>query len=164
MVIVARRQMDVTANPVPFPPHDHADLGMCLQANDAIDDMHACLFQFSRPGDVALFVEARLQFQEDSHLFAAFARFEQRIHDGRIAAHAVERLFDGEHVRIARRGVEKIDHRAERIIRVMYEDVPCPDRLENIIRGFSLLEDLWDMRFVCRELQIVPFHTAVDLP
>ena len=51
---------------------------------------------------------------------------------GRIAAGAVERHFDGEHVGIAGRDAQEIDHRLKRFKRMMQQDVALLDHREHL--------------------------------
>src|SRR5205085_11043508 len=51
------------------------------RSSDLVNDMHASLFQSLRPFDVVLFVKARLNLDNRSHLLALFAGFNQRLRD-----------------------------------------------------------------------------------
>ncbi|MNN34518.1 hypothetical protein D3C81_1483260 [compost metagenome] len=51
---------------------------MGLQANQAVHDMAAGLLQLARPGDIALFVEACLQFYYYGNLLAGFRSMRER--------------------------------------------------------------------------------------
>ena len=63
-----------------------ADLGVRLQPEEAVDDVHAALLERARPLDVRLLVEARLQLDERRHLLAVLGRARERLHDRRVAA------------------------------------------------------------------------------
>ena len=76
---------------------------MRLQAEEAVDDVHAALLERARPLDVALLVEARLELDDRRHLLAVLGGARERLDDRRVAARAVERLLDGEHVADRRR-------------------------------------------------------------
>ncbi|MNG36996.1 hypothetical protein D3C84_1242110 [compost metagenome] len=53
---------------------------MRLQADKSVYDMTARFLQLSGPRDVALLVEARLQFHDDRYLFAGFRRLHKSLH------------------------------------------------------------------------------------
>src|SRR5262249_27435285 len=57
-VVVAGAEVDIAPDAVSFAPDDEADLGMSLETENAVDDVHAFIFKRSRPRDVVLFVEA----------------------------------------------------------------------------------------------------------
>ena len=78
---------------------------MNLVADQAIDHMHAGLLELARPLDVVGLVKPRAQFHHRRHLLAVAHRVHQRADDARVAAGAVERLLDGQHVRVRRRPV-----------------------------------------------------------
>src|SRR6185437_15661215 len=51
-VVVAGADVDVAAQPVAFPAHDERRLRVDLQIGEAVDDVHARLFERARPFDV----------------------------------------------------------------------------------------------------------------
>ena len=63
-----------------FLTHDQRGLGVDLQAQQAVDDVYAFALQRSRPLDVALLVEARLELDQRGDLLAVFDRFQQGLH------------------------------------------------------------------------------------
>ena len=72
----------------------------------------------------ALLVEARLDLDEGEHLLAGLGRVDQRLDDRAVAAGAVERLLDGEHVRVGGGLLEERLHaRRERLVRVVQQHV-----------------------------------------
>ena len=87
---------------MPLAPHDEAGLGVNLVADQAVDHMHAILFQAPRPLDVVRFIEARAQFHHGGDLLAVVHGVFERADDARIAAGAIERLFNGQDVRVRR--------------------------------------------------------------
>ena len=73
--------MDVAAQAARFPPHDQRDLAVRLVADQAVDDVHATLFERAGPEDVGLLVHPGFQFDQRGHLFAVFGRPLQRPDD-----------------------------------------------------------------------------------
>ncbi len=106
---------------------------MHLQAQQAVHHVHAVFFQLARPLDVALFVEARFQLQQHRDLLAVFHRLQQGVHDRRVAAHAVERDLDGQHIGIVRRLLQQADDRLERVEGMMQQDVATADGGEDVL-------------------------------
>ena len=76
---------------------------MGFQSDQTVDHVHACAFEFARPGDIGFFVEPGLNFNEGDNLFACFGGFDQRIDNGGVAAGAVEGLLDSLYLRVGRR-------------------------------------------------------------
>ena len=94
--------------------------------------MHPGFFELARPLDVAGFVEAGTQLDHGRDLLAVLHRVHQRADDARVAAGAVERLLDGEHLRVFRRQFEKLDDAVEGVVRVMQQNVPLGDGGEQV--------------------------------
>ena len=106
---------------------------MGLQPDQAVDDVHAGLLELARPHDVRGLVEARLHLDEREHLLARLGRVDERLHDGAVAGGAVQRLLDGQHVRVLRGLLEERLHaRGERLVRVVHEDVGLADGREDV--------------------------------
>ena len=112
---------------------DERDLRMDFIADQPIDHMHALLLQLSRPLDVVGLVEPRAQFHHGRHLLAVVDRLHQCADDARVAAGAIERLLDRQHVRIVRRLLEKIHHAGKIFIRMMQQNVALADGGENFL-------------------------------
>jgi hypothetical protein len=163
-VVVAGGQVQVTADAFAFPPHDHGDLAVRLQPDNAVDHVHAHLFQHAGPPDVAGFVEAGAQLDQHRHLLAVLGGLQQRADHRRVAADAIQRLLDGQHLRVTRGRPQELDDGLERVVGVVHEDVPGADGVEHVSRLGQLPERLRDKGPVGRELQLVPFHGVVDLP
>ena len=133
-VVVAGADVAVAADAVGLLAHDEQDLGVGLQADEAVHDVRAGLLQHPGPLDVGLLLEARLELDERHHLLARFGRLHERRDDaGLVAAGPVERLLDREHVRIAR-GLrdEGFDRGRERVVRVVEQHVAVADRPEDV--------------------------------
>ncbi len=105
--------------------------------------MDAGLLQFAGPDDVVGLVEAGFDLHEREHLLARLGGIDEGLHDGTVAGSAVERLFDRQHVRVARRLLQEGLHAGrERFVRMMHEHVRLADRREDIrlLRGVPGLE------------------------
>ena len=74
--------------------------------------MDAGFLQLPRPVDVVRLVEPRPQLDDRRDLLAIAHGVHQRADDARVAAGAVKRLLDGQHVRVRRGLLEEIDHAA----------------------------------------------------
>ena len=107
--------------------NDQRDLGVGLESQQPVDDVDPCVFQGPCPLDVALFVETRLELDQHGHLLAVAHRLQQCFHHRRVAAHAVEGLLDGQHVRISGGRLQEVQDRGERIVGMVQEDVLAPD-------------------------------------
>ena len=62
--------MAVAPDAVGLLAHDEQDLGVGLQPDEAVHDVHARLFEHAGPFDVGLLVEARLELDERDDLLA----------------------------------------------------------------------------------------------
>ena len=133
MVVVARADVAIAADAVGFLANSHCDLGVDFQAEQAIGDMDPRLFEPTGPPDVRGLVESGLELDEHGDLLALFGRLDAGIDDRATAGGAVERDLDGQHVGVVRRLVNELDDRtAERLVRVLNEDIPSSDLGENV--------------------------------
>ena len=108
---------------------------MRFEADDAVDHVHAGAFQLARPHDVRVFIEACFDFDERKHLLAGMGGVNQRVDDRRIAGCAVQRLLDGEHLRIGCcLREERLHGGREGVIGVVQQDVALADGGENVLR------------------------------
>ncbi len=64
-----------------FAPDDQRHLGVSLQAEQPVHDVHVRLFERSRPADVRLLVAAGLDLDERHHLLAALGGADERPDD-----------------------------------------------------------------------------------
>ena len=106
---------------------------MDFQIHQSVDDVNAFAFQLSCPFDVALFVEAGFQFDQDCDLLAVVDGFEEGFDDGRVAADAVERDLDGEHGGVARGFLQKGDYRLEGLEGMVEQHVLAADGGEDVV-------------------------------
>ena len=82
---------------------------------------------------LAALVEAGLDLDQHDDLLAGLGGVDQGTHDRRVAAGAVERLLDGQDVRILGRLLdEALDRRGERLVRVVEQDVALADGGEDV--------------------------------
>ena len=95
--------------------------------------MTARLLQLLGPVDVVLLIKTRLQLHQNRHLLAVVRRLGQRRHNGRVAADAVQRLLDGQHLRVTGRAAHKPHHRVKALVGMVQENVPFADVGENIV-------------------------------
>ena len=81
-MVVARADVGVAAqDAVLVLAHDHAELAVRLESDDAVDDVAAGLLELARPPDVGLLVEAGLDLDQHQHLLAGLGGVDQCVHD-----------------------------------------------------------------------------------
>src|SRR5262245_2387090 len=164
-VVVSRAEVDIAAQFVLLLAHDEGDLGMGLQPDQAVDDVDAGLLKSRRPLDVRLFVEAGLEFDQHCDLFAVLGGLDQRFDYRRILAHAVERLFDRQHARVARGLAQEFDHRRERLVRVVEQNVLVAYGVEDVFSGTQRRRRGRRERLVLqlRQVELVERHQVGDV-
>ena len=118
---------------------------MGLEAANAVDHVVTGLLQFLGPVQVALLVEARLEFDQAGHLLAVLGRLDQRAHERRIVAEPVHGHLDRGGAGVVR-GIpdEPLDRRVEAFVGVMHQHVAGPDGRENI--GVGVDRERWQRR------------------
>ena len=147
-VVVAGADVAVAPDAVGFLAHDEQHLGVGLQPDEAVDHVHARLFEDAGPFDVGLFVEARLELDERDDLLALLRGLHQRAHDRALLARgAVDGLLDREHVRIVGRLLDELlDRRRERVVRVVHEHVAGLQHAEEVARALGAAEHRLGLR------------------
>ena len=118
--------MAVPADAVALASDDEHGLGVRLEPDDAVHDVDARLLERSRPVDVRLLVDARGELDERDDLLAGCRGTHQRANDRSFtfAGRPVNRLLDGEDIRIVRRLVdERLDRGREPVVGVVNEHV-----------------------------------------
>ena len=83
-VVVAGREVRVALQAALLAPRHEQQLGVRLQADDAVDDLRADRLEPLGPVDVGLLVEARLQLDDRHHFLAAPRRLDQQVHQRRV--------------------------------------------------------------------------------
>ena len=101
-VVIAGAEVRVAPrHAIRIAPHQQRQLAVRLQAHNAVKDLHARIFKIARPANIRGFVEARHQFDDDRD-FLALRGFDQGGEHRRIGAGAIERLLDGDDIRVFR--------------------------------------------------------------
>ena len=142
VVVVARGQVDVALDAIALAADDQEGLGVRLVAGDAVNHVGPQVFQAAGPLDVAGLVEAGPQLHQHGHFLAALRRPAQGADDGRIAAGAIERLLDGQHVGIVGRLLDQPHHRLERLVRMEQEHVVIGEGLEQVVAAQQIARRL----------------------
>src|SRR6185369_2261727 len=101
-VVVAGADVRVPADAGLLLPDDQAELAVRLEPDQAVDDVAAGLLELAGPLDVRALVEAGLDLDEDEHLLAGLGGVDEGVDDGGLDARAVQRLLDGEDLRVGR--------------------------------------------------------------
>ena len=117
---------------------------MGLVADQPVDDVDSGLLELLRPLDVVRFVEAGFELDEGGDLLLVARGLDEGAHDRRVAARAVEILLDGDHLGIARRLLDEVDHRGERVIGVVEQHVLLANHLEypgDVVKGGNVDRD-----------------------
>ena len=124
--------MDVAADAVVLAAHDQRRLAVGLQADHAVDDVDAGLLQRAGLDDVVLLVEPGLELDQGRDLLAVLGGAGQGVDDRVVVGGPVERLLDRQDLRVVGRLLDELDDRAERLVRVMDQDVLLADRGEDV--------------------------------
>ena len=93
-IIIARAHVHIATQPIRLATHHQTHFGVRFQPEYPIDHMHPGLFEGPRPGNIMLFVKARLEFDQDRHLLVVLTCLHERLDDGRILPYAVQGLLD----------------------------------------------------------------------
>ena len=154
-VIVAGAHVDVAANALLFLTHHHRQLGMNLQPQQPIDNMHPGALHRLGPDDIVLLIEAGLQFHDRRHLLTLLAGVNERLHNGRVAANAVESLLNRQHMRVFGGSLDKVNYRREGVVGVMQQHIALTDRVKNIA---AATQHRWQRRHMRRILEVGPIN------
>ena len=134
-VVVACPDVDVAPEAVGLAPDDERHLRVDLQVGESVHDVHARLLHRARPLDVAPLVEARLQLEEADRLLPVLGGLDQRRDELRLVARPVDGRLDRDHVGIVgRRLRERLEARAERVVRLVDDQVAPAELLEDAAR------------------------------
>ncbi len=118
-MIIAGAEVRVRTQTRPFAADHQRQLGVGLQADDAVHDLRAGALEPVRPVDIRFFVEARHQFHDDGDFLAVLGCFNQGFHQVGIHAGAIDRLLYCNRAGIARGSTNKFDDRLKRLKRVV---------------------------------------------
>ena len=164
-VVVAGADVAVAADLVALLAYHQRGLAVRLEADQAVDDVAAGPLQGARPADVGHLVEAGLHLDQHHHLLAGGGRVDQRVDDRRVAAGAVERLLDGQHVRVGGGLLDEALHAGgERVVRVVHQDVALAQPVEDAARHLAVGQLRVGGRDERAVLEVVAVALAVDLP
>ncbi len=131
-VVVAGRHVHVPADAARLFAHDEDALGVGLQTDEPVVDVHAGQLQFARPSDVARLVESRLQLQDDCDLLAGLRGVDEVTCNLAVARRAIERHLYREHFRVARRLLhERLGRRRERFIGMVHQQLSRANDFEH---------------------------------
>ena len=157
-VIVARAQMGVADElAATFAAHDQQHLRVGLVADHAVNHLHTRVLKPIRQAQIGFFVEACAQFDHHGHVFTVSRRLNQVLDDRRILPGAVQRLLDRQHIGVFRCLFDQLQHRCERIERMMHQHVAGGGALEDGVHILQL------PRLVRRKLEVRASHQVVDL-
>ncbi len=125
--------MDVAAHGVALAANHQQHLRVSLETRHAVAHVRTDIFEALCPAHVVLLIEPRLQFDQHGHLLPPFRRLGQQPRDTRIATRPVERQLDGDHVGVVHGGLdEPLDRAAEALVRMVQEQVPLANYLEDV--------------------------------
>ena len=139
VVVVAGGQVHIAAQAVGLLAHNERDFAVGFQLGHAVEYVAPRLFQRLAPVDIVFLVEAGAHLHQHRHLLALLPGANQRRHDGRLAADAVQGLLDGHHVGVVRRFADEAHHGIEAVVGVIEQNIAAPDDPED---GAILVEAL----------------------
>ena len=123
-VVISGSDMDVAAQTASFLSDDQRCFGVCLKPAYAEGDMRSHALEFGGPVQIALFIEAGLDFHYAGDLFSMFRRADQRFYKRRIVADPVSGHLDRDRMGIICSGADEVFHAGfEAVVRMMNKDV-----------------------------------------
>src|SRR3954447_19424906 len=132
-VVVAGPDVDVMARAVALAADDQQALGVGLERRVTVDDVDARLLHRARPLDVRPLVAARLDLDQADRLLAALGGADERGHERRVVARAVDGHLDGQDLGVVGRLLdEALDRRRERVVGVVDQHVAGADGAEDV--------------------------------
>src|SRR5919109_2071852 len=129
--------MAVAPDAVRFLAHHQAGLTMGLVTHQAVHHVGAYFFQRSRPCDVGLLIEARLELDQNRNLLAGLRRLSERVGDRRSRTDAVKRYFDRQYLWIFCRFFDEAGHGIERLVRMKNQDIAAANGAPNVRRSIE---------------------------
>src|SRR6516165_7509924 len=159
-VIVAGADVAIGYELAALAPHDQAELGVGLEFDEAVDDLHACAFKVACPFDVGFLIEARLELDHSGDRLAGLHCVLEGFDDRRARARAVECPFDRHDIGVRGRLLQELQHHVEGLVGVMDYDVLLPDGGEAI--AVVLAAALREATDEGLELEVRPFCTKLS--
>ena len=130
-VIVPRSNVDIAPNTAIFAACDKGELGVVLQSDQSVHDVDTGIGESLRPQDVALLVESCFQLHERDDFLARARGAQQRVHNRRTFAGAIQCHLDCHDVGVVRRFVEKtLNRRSEVVVRMVHQQIALRDLRE----------------------------------
>ena len=131
-VVISGSDMAVATNAVRFLTNDKSRLGVRLQTDHAVCDMHSSIFQFASPFNIACFVEACAKFDQHCDLFSTFGGVNETCNERTVTGSAIQRLLDTENFRIIRSSDDELFHtEIETLIRMMNQNIAFANLRKN---------------------------------
>src|ERR1043166_5129157 len=118
-MIVASSQVNVAPELICVPANDEQRLRMRFQADYSVNNVRARFLETPRPLNIASLVKTRAQLDNSGHLFTSIGCVDQCSDNGRIAAGAIQRDLDGEHLRISSRLLNQLDNLFKAVVRML---------------------------------------------
>ena len=131
-VVVAGAEVGVAPDDLPLLPDDEHRLRVRLQSRDAVDHVHASLAHEASPLYVGRLVEARLEFDDHSHLLPVLRGLDERSDKRRVGAGAVEGLLDRQDMGVFGGLSQKIEYRLEAVVGMLEQDIALADMPEDV--------------------------------
>ena len=158
-VVVAGAEVAVAAGDAVFVAADeHGQLAVGLEADDAVEDLHAGVFHAARPADVGGLVEAGHQL-DDQRGFLGGGGLGERLEHGRVLAGAVEGLLHGDDGGVFGALLDEVDDRVVGVVGVVEQDVVLAQLVED---GGGLAAEVKGLGREGRELEVGALDVAVE--
>ena len=132
LVVVTGAQMDIAAQTAAFPPYHHAHFAVGFVAYHTVHNLCTNALQVVCELNVGFLIESSAQFDDHKHLFTAGCRICESFDHSRFRSGPIERLTNGQYLRIGRSLPEKIEEGCKRFEGMMQEYVPFANRLEYV--------------------------------
>ena len=137
-MIIAGADMAVGGDLGSFSPDHQTDLGVRLQLDEAVDDMHTGLFHVTGEVDVGGFIEAGFELDDRRHRLAGVRCFLQRLDDRAfLAQRPVKRPLDRHDVGIGHRLPQVLQDGVERLVGMMDDEVLGANGCEHVAAEFA---------------------------
>ena len=138
-VVVARAKVNVALQDAAFASYHHAHFGMGLVPDNAVNHLGAGALQVVGEFYVGRLVEARPQFDDHRHLLAVGGGVGERLHHRRLGAGPIERLADGQHLRVLGGLAQKLQDRRKGLKGMVQQNVSGGDGLKHVVGAANAL-------------------------